>query len=117
MNALEMSPVIRSTPTDSLSVFRPKRATRPTQTLSLANAECGVVLRVGGQFSLDLGDQSWNVRVRDQAILDTVDGETFQALQTGKTKLYATRNFAPDNQGPPGATRKLFVEIPVTVLG
>jgi len=99
-------------------IFRPARASRSTNNriITLQDAENGIQLRVNETFILDLGEARWNVRVRDESILASADGVQFQALQAGRTRVYATSELLRDESSPPGRPRKLFLEIRVTAL-
>ena len=106
----------------SLFIFRPGRRSGhlPGQKLTLKNAECGVTLRIGEECTLNLGEQVWTLRARDEMILARVQASdergqvTWRALQAGRTRLYATSDPPRQSSGPP--VPKIFLEIPITVL-
>ncbi len=118
MNTLESTSAFpeRTRVNIPLPIYRPPRATGANRILTLENAEKGIVLRVGEQFTLNLGQGLWTVRVRDEMMLTSADGVTFQARAGGKTCLFATGVPPRADSGPPSSRRKLFLEIPVTVL-
>lgn len=97
-------------------VYRPARATGANRVFNLQNAEKGIVLRVGEQFSLDLGLGIWNVRVRDEIILASADGVKFQAVAAGKTDVVVTGEAARAPGNSAASRRKIFLEIRVTIL-
>jgi hypothetical protein len=115
MNTLD--PALRTTSQSrtnpATEIFRP---TRPVSTgikvLTLENAECGIRLRVGERFKLDLGNATWNLNVMDESVL-TANGEgNFQAIAGGKTRIRA-KSAPLNNSGPPGV--KLYFEVPVVI--
>lgn len=106
--------VLTRTPSSTLSFRR---------ILTLANAEQGIVLRVGERFLLDLGERDWKVWIGDESILkqvqdpDTPPGSQgyFQALKPGQTVINATFEPPCRNVTPPCLMPALFLQIPVTV--
>lgn len=101
---------------NAVSIFRPPRhPDRPQMALTLENAERGVIVNVGEAFELDLGVTEWRLRVRDQGMLIHEGCGTWRALARGRTRIYATSEPTPSNPDSPNLSRKLLIEIPVTV--
>lgn len=132
MNALETPQIM--TPQNATVVIGPAatslplvqmktRALAPHGEITIQNAESGVMLRVGENFLLNLGDRAWTVRVGDETIVraEPVVGLVadqqgyFTALKAGKTKLYATSDPPRRHTDPPCMQPTLFLEIPVNV--
>lgn len=92
------------------------------KTLTLENAEAGIMLRASEQFLLDLGDRGWKVRIEDPTIVTLVAGAPagtqgyFEAVKVGKTNLLATSDPPCRQATPPCGMPSLFLKIPVTVL-
>lgn len=101
----------------TVGVFRPPRhPDRRQMTMTLENAERGVTVNVGEAFELDLGVTEWRLRVRDKGLLVHEGCGTWRALARGRTRIYATSEPTASNPDSPNLSRKLLIEIPVTVL-
>ena len=92
--------------------------------ISLRNAESGVILRVGEQLLLDLGEREWKVRCSDESILRFRQASAgpkgmlayLEALKPGKTKLYATSDTPARPAAVFSSSPTLFIEIPIAVM-
>ena len=119
-----VAPAATSLPLKQIKTKTPAPAARADEQVTMENAERGVTLRAGQRFLLNLGGRDWQVRVGDETIVKRVDGVPlpeesqgyFEALQPGKTKLYATSEPACRQANPPCMMPTLYLEIPVQVL-